>query len=112
MDSMDPPAGKNTGLYYRNAYAERVKIADLQGALYLDICQQERFILDGVQVNLRMWPNQDSFPLMSGSENENEKVIVLDAVLKVCTVKLTHGVQIAHADVLKIQQHCTHLNIL
>ena len=101
MDSTDPPAGKNTGLYYRNVYTEGGKVADLQGPLYLDICQQDRFILDGVQVNFRMWPNQDSFRLMSGSENANEKVIILDAVLKVCTVKLTPGVQIAHADVLK-----------
>ena len=100
MDSTDPPAGKNTGLYYRNVYTEGGKVAGLQGPLYLDICQQDRFILDGVQVNFRMWPNQDSFRLMSGSENANEKVIILDAVLKVCTVKLTPGVQIAHAEAL------------
>ena len=75
MDSTDPPAGKNTGLYNRNVYTEGGKVADLQGPLYLDICQQERLILYGVQVNVRMWLIKIHF-VSCRSENANEKVII------------------------------------
>ena len=69
---------------------------DMEGQIYMDICQQERYVLNGVQINFKFWPSRDSFCLMSG-DNKRYRV-------EVCYVKLNPAVLLAHNETLQKQE--------
>ena len=101
MDEAYPDTGSNTGLAIRWQYTKTGGVVDLEGPLYVDICQQNRFLLNGLQINFRLWPHVEAFRLMSAEENADYHVDIVDACLKVCCVKVAPSVQLAHAEVLK-----------
>ena len=104
MDDADPKTGFNLGLGRRWLYTNNGQIVDLEGPILTDISLQNRYLLNGVQVTLKLWPQKELFRLM-GVESDTSKgfkVELVDAVLKVCTVKVSPGVQIGHAEALKI----------
>ena len=82
-------------------FTEQSKIVDLEGPLNMDICQQNRYILNGVQVNFKLWPSSTPFKLMSSNPNADYKVEIKEAVLKVCMVEVAPQVVVAHAETLK-----------
>ncbi len=99
MDDASPNGG-NKGLLGRANYTIGGKEVDLIGSLALDMCQQDRLLLNGVPLNLKLWQNADSFRLMTGLE-EKYKVVITDAQLKVAVAKVNPNVLISQADVLK-----------
>ena len=103
MDELDPASAKNAELYNRNLATQNRKPAELEGVLFTDICQQQRYILDGVQINLEFWQSKDAFRILSDDITNSLQVKVVDAVLKVCTVRVTPNVLIAISEVLKIK---------
>ena len=76
---------------------------DMERQIYMDICQQERYMLNGMQINFKFWPSRDSFCLMSG-DNKRYRVEVTEAVLKVCYVKLNPAVLLVHNETLQKQE--------
>ena len=101
MDSADPAIGQNSGLYYRNLLTKNGKIADLEGVIRTDICQQERYLLDGVQVNFKLWHAKNAFRIISDNANSGIQVKLVDAYLRVCSIKVLPNVLIATSEVLK-----------
>ena len=101
MDSSDTEAGGNLGLLERSAWTENGQSVDLEGPIYMDICQQKRLILNGVQVDIKLFPHSDSFPLMSATPDKMYQYEIQDAILKVCYVKVNAGVLIGHSEALK-----------
>ncbi len=75
---------------------------DMEGPLHLDLCQQERYILDGVDIGLRLWQSKNSFRLMSAVGEC--RVLITEAVLKVCKVDVADGVRENHMKILKQQK--------
>ncbi len=100
---MDDPStnGGNSGLYARASYTKGGKEADMIGSLALDLCQQDRFLLNGVPLNLKLWQSLDSFRLMSPHDEQKYKVVITDACLKIAVVKVNPSVLIAQSAVLK-----------
>ncbi len=94
------PNGGNKGLLGRANYTIGGKEAELIGSLALDLCQQDRLLLNGVPLNLKLWQNADSFRLMTELE-EKYKVVITDAQLKVAVVKVNPSVIVSQANVLK-----------
>jgi hypothetical protein len=103
-DNLDYSRGGNLGLYQRARQTEKGKLVDLEGNVCMDICQQERYLLNGVQVNFKFWPSRDSFCLLSPNADQSYRIEVSDAVLKVCYVKLNPTVLLAHNDALQKQE--------
>lgn len=103
VDDPDCKTGGNAGLFDRYLLTGSGAIVDMEGQIYMDICQQERYVLNGVQINFKFWPSRDSFCLMS-AENKRNRVEVTEAVLKVCYVKLNPAVLLAHNDTLQKQE--------
>lgn len=104
-DNLDYSRGGNLGLYQRARHTEKGKLVDLEGNVCMDICQQERYLLNGVQVNFKFWPSRDSFCLLSPNADQSYRIEVSDAVLKVCYVKLNPTVLLAHNDALQNKKH-------
>lgn len=38
--------------------SEDSAFVDLEGPIYMDICQQDRFLINGVQVAIKLWLNR------------------------------------------------------
>jgi hypothetical protein len=99
MDETTPDGG-NKGLLGRANHTIGGKEVELIGSLAIDLCQQDRLLLNGVPINIKLWQSADSFRLMTGLE-EKYKVVITSASLKVATTKVNPVVLISQADVLK-----------
>ena len=101
MDSPDPREGSNLGLLLRSQFTENGQYVDLEGPLYIDVCQQDRFLINGVQIDVKLIPSSDAFVLMSPQGEKRYKYEIGDAILKISQVKLNPGVMISHAEQIK-----------
>ena len=99
-DASHPIAGGNVGLTTWFSLTKEGKIVYFIGPLHVDICQQNRLILNGVEVQIKLWPVKPQFCLLSDSGNAEFKVDIVDALLKVCKVTLSPSVALAHSKIL------------
>jgi hypothetical protein len=100
MDA-DSIAGGNDGFNWRKDKILSSRPVEMEGNLFLDICQQERLILNGVQLNIKLWPSRNSFKFMSGTEKADYKVKILEAYLKVCLITVNPAIMVAQREVLQ-----------
>ena len=100
MDNTDPEQGMNLGLVERHAWTQNGNDVDLEGPLYVDIMRQKRLLLNGVQVNIVLYPSPNPFALMA--VGDDYRYDITDAVLKVCMVKVNSGVLVGHNEALKV----------
>lgn len=94
MDDMDA----NSGLTNRKYLLTAGKSVDLLGHLHCDIFNQERFLLNGVEMRMRLVRTNDAFCLMSTSKEY--KIRIVEASLLVRRAKIAPGVLLAHARAL------------
>jgi hypothetical protein len=73
----------------------------MEGPLYLDLFQQDRLIINGVGLALKLWPSKNAFRLMSPSDDATYKVQIVEASFKLCVQKPNSGVLMSHAKLLK-----------
>ena len=85
--------GGNTWLIERQRHIAESRIVDL----FL----QDRIILNGVSVKIRLVRSKDAFSLMAGGQNPDYKVQIVDAVLFACKAVLSPTVQMAHIKALE-----------
>ena len=97
----DPLDGGNMGLNMRARMTAGSSIVDMEGPVYNDMCLQSRYILNGVQVGLKLWPSSNQFRLMSANPKADYTVEILDASLNVCMAELEPEIVIAHAETLQ-----------
>ena len=62
---------------------------------------QDRFLLNGVSVKIRLVRSKDAFSLMAGGANPDYKVRIVDAVLFVRKAVLSSTVAMAHIRALE-----------
>ena len=101
MDDTKPIIGKNEGFERRATKTARSREIDMEGPLHVDLCQQERYILNGVDFGLRFFQSQNAFRLMS--DIGECKVKITDAVLKVCKVDVAASVLKTHQSIMTRQ---------
>ena len=99
MDATKVLVENNEGLDRRNFRGIKSNEIDMEGTLHMDLCQQSRYILNGVDIGLRLWHARDSFRLMS--EIGECEVKITDAVLKVCKVEISPALLNTHNNVMK-----------
>jgi len=100
FDSADCLTGNNMGLIQRWGFTQGGATCDLEGGLHADLCQQKRYILNGVSIGIKLWPSKDSFCLMSNHKDKEFKVKLVDVFLKVCKVNVSPMVVVAHNAIL------------
>jgi hypothetical protein len=94
----DTKGGSGAGLKEITKYLLNGETDDLIGGLKLDFCQQDLLILKGVPVNLTFWQTIQAFRLLGG---DKLKLNIVDTSLEVAIAKISPGVLLGHADVLK-----------
>lgn len=98
---LDEVTGDNDGFTSRKAYIERSRAVDMMGRLHLDMFAQQRYLLNGVNVKLRLVRSKSEFALMSHADNVNYRVSILSASLFMRKVKLSPAVQLGHIKALE-----------
>lgn len=89
----------NTGLAARRALGANSQHVEFLGPIHTDLCNQEKFLLNQVELRLKLTRGRDAFALMS--TNKNEKIVLLDATLYARKVRLSPSVLLAHAAALE-----------
>ena len=92
---------RNFGLQKRASFTDEGATVDLIGRIHTDVFFQDLFMLNEVNVKIRLVRNKDSFCLMSGEANTSYKVKIISAVLLVRKVQLSPSVFLAHAKALE-----------
>lgn len=100
MDADDPLEGGNRGLARRFNLVLTSKEVDFMGPLHADFFQQSRLLLNGVELQVKLWPARPSFTMMTKNTTEKYKIIITQAILKVCKITLTPSLSLAHANML------------
>ena len=98
----DNAARQNKGLNQRAQYTSQGRVIDLDGPLHSDIAQQERLILNSVDVRVRLYPTLNAFRLMTNSDIKYQ-VKIVDIYLRVCKVVVSPEVILAHDKVLQLK---------
>lgn len=95
MDDLLESNPGNPALARRARYISGGKTLDLVGHLHCDVFNQDKFLINGVEVRLRFVRSKDSFCLMESSGSS--KIHILDATLLVRRAKISAGLLLAHA---------------
>ena len=93
--------GGNIGLIERRRYIAESRIVEMMGRLHVDLFLQDRFLLNGVSVKIRLVRSKDPFSLRAGGQNPDYKVQIVNAVLFARRAVLSPTVQMAHIKALQ-----------
>ena len=93
--------GGNTGLDERRRHISESRVVEMMGRLHVDLFLQDRFLLNGVNVKIRLVRSKDAFSLMADGQNPDYNVQIVDAVLFARKAVLSPTVQMAHIKALE-----------
>ena len=100
----------NYGLKERSEWFKKVSTitgstdptcVEFMGPLMSDICNQDRYILNGVDIDIKLWPNRDEFCLITHPSGTTAKLVIEEVKLLVCKVKLSPVTVLSHAAILR-----------
>ena len=104
MDVVNPvadDADANMGLKARYTFTKESNTVDMIGPIHSDIFFQDRLILNGVNLRLKLNRAKNSFCLVSSAAGPNFKVVITEAILYVKKVKVASSISLGHAAALK-----------
>lgn len=101
MDNPDAYGGNNGGLNNRYAFTKNSQIFDLKSPLYEDIFRIDKYLVNGVDLHLKLFRNPSAFVLMSKEASPSYNLQLLDVSFKACMIKVDSGILIKHAEILK-----------
>ncbi len=70
----------------------------VMGRLHLDICQQNKAILNNVNIKIKLIKNKNSFALFNGTSGDNaeHKIKITDMAFYIRKIRLSDDVKLAH----------------
>lgn len=94
MDSLD----ENNGYTSRRNFITKSALVDMIGHVHSDIFNQEKFLINGVEMRIRFIRSRDEFNLMAKSSGF--KVSITEANLYVRRMRINPSVLLAHSKIL------------
>lgn len=98
-DGTTPDIVYNKGMEYRYAMTKGGKVVEMMGHIHCDVFNQDKFLLNGVDMRLRLVRSKDSFCLIDKT-TKNYKIHVVEAALLVRRAKLSPAILLGHAKTL------------
>ncbi|XP_023210597.1 uncharacterized protein F54H12.2-like [Centruroides sculpturatus] len=94
MDSINPLDENNTnyGLVKRFNISKGSRIIDLMGRLHIDLANQPKLLTNNVDLRIKLERSKENFALMA--DNDNYKIIIKNASLKINKVDVSSSIQI------------------
>ena len=100
-DDASAATGSNGGLAGRYQFTKESQVFDMEGPLYEDIFLIDKYLVNGVDIHLKLFRNRATFCIMSSETTPNYKIELLDVVFKACMIRVDSGVLLNHAEILK-----------
>lgn len=97
FDSLD--GEENEGLAERRRRTATSRPFELMGPLHIDFFNQDHFLLNNVELRIKLTRNRDAFSLMSTAGTERIKL--LDATLYIRKVIVSPSILLSHAQALE-----------
>ena len=97
-------SGANNALFLRRSYIAESKIVDLEGPIYHDLFTLQRYLLNQIDVKLKLYRSSNAFCLCSGEITPNYKIDILDVYVlmkKMKKIKVNPALIFGHAESLK-----------
>ncbi|XP_071176609.1 uncharacterized protein F54H12.2-like [Mytilus edulis] len=91
----------NTGLYERRKFISNSKTLEIEGPIFSDIFEMDRYLLNMLFLKLKLYRNDASFCLMSGEIDTNYHISLEDVVIKLCKIRPNPAIIVAHSEALK-----------
>lgn len=91
---------KNQGFTKRQELANESKEIEMIGHLHGDIFNQEKFLINGVEMSVKLVRSRETFNLMASSNDLKLKVSITDATLIIRKARINPSVLLAHQKVL------------
>ena len=92
----------NHGLKIRHKWFKDFVTVEFVGPLMADICNQDRLILPGVDVDIKLWPTRDEFRLITHPVGLRCKLLIDEIYLNACKVNVSPEVMMGHNAALEI----------
>lgn len=93
---------RNIGLQKRYYYTKESMSFDMEGTLMEDLFSLDKFLINGLDVFIKLYRSNPKFSLMSQEADADYKIVLEDVIFKVCKVKVDLGIIMAHA--IQIEQ--------
>ncbi|XP_031355183.1 uncharacterized protein F54H12.2-like [Photinus pyralis] len=97
---MDTLTADNVGFTIRQAAAAESNMIEMIGHVHADLFNQEKFLINGVEMKVKFVRSRDSFNLMAGA-GATYKVKIVDANLLVRRMKINPTILLAHTKALE-----------
>ncbi|KAK2187695.1 hypothetical protein NP493_156g00009 [Ridgeia piscesae] len=98
---LDATDDTNDDLKQRRIHTNGSRIVDMMGRLHVDLFFQERYLLNGVDMKIRLVQCKGAFALMADGADADFKVCIVEAALFARKAKLNPAVQMAHIKALE-----------
>lgn len=89
--------GANSGLTMRYGYTQESKAFELEGNLMEDIFDIDKYLINGVDIYIKLFRSSAPFVVMSDESSPAYKLELLDVVYKVAKVRVDPGVLLNHS---------------
>lgn len=97
MNDANAYNGANTGLVLRYGFTQKSKIFELEGNLKEDIFDIDKYLINGVDIYIKLFRSSTPFVIMSAEDSPAYKLELLDVVYKVAKVRVDPGVLLNHS---------------
>lgn len=92
MDSLTT----NSGIVNRYEYTQLSREFEMEGPLLEDVFNIDKYLIQGVDLYIKLYRSSNPFVLMSAETTPNYKLEIVDAAFKTCKVKVDSGVVVNH----------------
>ena len=95
------PAGTNNGLYERAKTIQRSQTLDIQGPIFHDLFSLDRYLLNQVDVKLKVYRSPASFVLLAKDASTNFKINIEDIYVLARKIRVNPAVLYGHSKILE-----------
>ena len=86
----------NSVFINRYEYTKLSHEFELEGPLMEDVFDMDKYLIQGVDLYIKLYRSSNPFVLMSGEASPDYKLKIVDAAFKTCKVKVDSGVVVNH----------------
>ena len=95
------PAGSNKGLFERSIWLKSSKTLDLQGPIFHDLFSIDRYLLNQVDVKLKVYRNPVTFALLAKDVSNNFKINIEDIYVLARKIRVNPAVLYGYSKILE-----------
>ena len=86
----------NEGSYYQKQQTAKGQTFEMEGLLSEDVLKIDKYVIKGVDFDLKLYPSRSAFVLMSDSPQKEYRIIIEEALLKCYMVDIGNAIVSAH----------------